>query len=201
MKSVIEDKKLIQKKGRDFRNYEILEDGVLFEYKNEGNYLKYKIPFDDIEFNEIINNKKPNRNEIILFASVIINISLFLFILMDNQITQPLLSAILFGMLGSISLWASKIFKKESIKFLEGKQNLSFYYSKDDEETVDNFINLLQEAKKNHFRQKNLKIDECVPTEIQRSNFLWMYRSNQITKEEYEDLIAQLENLRIIKGE
>lgn len=109
MKSVIEDKKLIQKKGRDFRNYEILEDGVLFEYKNEGNYLKYKIPFDDIEFNEIINNKKPNRNEVILFASVIINISLFLFILMDNQITQPLLSAILFGMLGSISLWASKI--------------------------------------------------------------------------------------------
>jgi len=130
MKSVIEDKKLIQKKGRDFRNYEILEDGVLFEYKNEGNYLKYKIPFDDIEFNEIINNKKPNRNEVILFASVIINISLFLFILMDNQITQPLLSAILFGMLGSISLWASKILKKESIKFLEGKQNLSFFLLK-----------------------------------------------------------------------
>jgi len=201
MKSVIEDKKLIQKKGRDFRNYEILEDGVLFEYKNEGNYLKYKIPFDDIEFNEIINNKKPNRNEIILFGSVIINISLFLFILMDNQITKPVLSAILFGMLGSISLWASKILKKESIKFLEGKQNLSFFYSKDDEETVDNFIHLLQEAKKNHFRQKNLKIDECVPTEIQKSNFLWMYRSNQITKEEYEDLIAQLENLRIIRGE
>jgi hypothetical protein len=201
MKSVIEDKKLIQKKGRDFRNYEILEDGVLFEYKNEGNYLKYKIPFDDIEFNEIINNKKPNRNEVILFASVIINISLFLFILMDNQITQPLLSAILFGMLGSISLWASKILKKESIKFLEGKQNLSFFYSKDDEETVDNFIHLLQDAKKNHFRQKNLKIDECVPTEIQKSNFLWLYRSNQITKEEYEDLIEQVENLRIIKGE
>ncbi|MCB0381197.1 MAG: hypothetical protein KDD24_08065 [Flavobacteriales bacterium] len=201
MKSVIEDKKLIQKKGRDFRNYEILEDGVLFEYKNEGNYLKYKIPFDDIEFNEIINNKKPNRNEVILFASVIINISLFLFILMDNQITQPLLSAILFGMLGSISLWASKILKKESIKFLEGKQNLSFFYSKDDEETVDNFIHLLQDAKKNHFRQKNLKIDECVPTEIQKSNFLWLYRSNQITKEEYEDLITQLDNLRIIKGD
>lgn len=201
MKSVIEDKKLIQKKGRDFRNYEILEDGVLFEYKNEGNYLKYKIPFDDIEFNEIINNKKPNRNEVILFASVIINISLFLFILMDNQITQPLLSAILFGMLGSISLWASKILKKESIKFLEGKQNLSFFYSKDDEETIDNFIHLLQDAKKNHFRQKNLKIDECVPTEIQKSNFLWLYRSNQITKEEYEDLITQLDNLRIIKGD
>jgi len=201
MKSIIEDKRLTQKKGSDFRYFEILEDGVLFEYKNEGNYLKYKIPFDDIEFNEIINNKKPNRNEIILFSSVILNISLLLFILMNNQITKPTLSAILFGIIGSISFWGAKIFKKESIKFLEGRQNLSFFYSKEDEETVDNFINLIQDAKKTHFRQKNLKIDEYVPTEIQKSNFLWMYRSNQITKEEYEDLVKQLDNLRIIKGE
>jgi len=84
---------------------------------------------------------------------------------------------------------------------LKGNKILAFFYSKDDEETVDNFIHLLQDAKKNHFRQKNLKIDECVPTEIQKSNFLWLYRSNQITKEEYEDLIEQVENLRIIKGE
>jgi amino acid permease len=130
MKSIIENKRLTQKKGSDFRYFEILEDGVLFEYKNEGNYLKYKIPFDDIEFNEIINNKKPNRNEIILFSSVILNISLLLFILMNNQITKPTLSAILFGIIGSISFWGAKIFKKESIKFLEGRQNLSFFTRK-----------------------------------------------------------------------
>jgi hypothetical protein len=84
---------------------------------------------------------------------------------------------------------------------LKGDKTLVSFTRKKMKKSVDNFINLIQDAKKTHFRQKNLKIDEYVPTEIQKSNFLWMYRSNQITQEEYEDLVKQLDNLRIIKGE
>lgn len=205
MKSTLENNKLTQKNGKDFRSFELYENGVIAEYKHEGDYSKYEVEFENIEFKEIIVNKKPNKAEVGLFFSVLINLFFLLYILVDQLEDKELSSTIIggagAGMIGGTSAWAAKLFKKEYIKHLKGKTTISFLYRNKEKEVVDEFIDMLKTAKQQYFRKTYLKIDEYIPTEQQKQTFLWLYQTNQIGKKEYEDMLNELENIRIIKGE
>jgi hypothetical protein len=205
MKSTLLNNKLTQKNGKDFRTFELYEKGVITEYKHEGDYSKYEVEFENIEFKEIIVNKKPNKAEVGLFFSVLINLFFLLCILVDQlkdkEISSTIIGGAGMGIIGGTSAWAAKLFKKEYIKHIKGNTTISFLYRNKEKEVVDDFIDMIKKAKQQHFRNTYLKIDEHIPTEQQKQTFLWLYQTNQIDKKEYEDMLNELENIRIIKGE
>lgn len=205
MKSTLEKSKLTQKNGKDFRTFELYEKGVIAEYKHEGDYSKYEVEFENIEFKEIIVNKKPNKAEVGLFFSVILNLFFLLYFLVDQlkdkELSSTIIGGVGMGIIGGTSAWAAKLFKKEYIKHIKGNATISFFYRKGEKELVDEFIERIKKAKKVHFRNTFLKIDEHIPTEEQKQTFSWMYQTKQIDKNEYEDMLKELENIRIIKGE
>ena len=205
MKSKLENNKLTQKTGTDFRSFELLENGVRTEYKHEGNYSNYEAPYHDIEFNEIIVNKKPNKAEVGLYFSVLLNLFLILYLVVqqvqDKDMSSTIIGGLGFGIIGGTSAWAAKLFKKEFIKHIKGVATISFFYRKGEEAVVDEFISKIKVAKRNHFRNIYLKIDEHIPTEQQKETFLYLYQNKQISQAEYEQVLKELENLRIIKGE
>lgn len=205
MKSILENNKLTQKNGKDFRTFELYEKGVIAEYKHEGDYSKYEVEFENIDFKEIIVNKKPNKAEVGLFFSILINLFFLVYFLVDQlkdkEISSTIIGGAGMGIIGGTSAWAAKLFKKEYIKHIKGNSTISFLYRKDEKIIVDEFIESIKKAKKWHFRNTFLKIDEHIPTEQQKQTFLWLYQTNQIEKNEYENMLKELENIRIIKGE
>lgn len=205
MKSTLQNKELTQKSGKDFRIFELYDKGIIAEYKHEGDYSKYEVEFEDIDFKEIIVNKKPNKAEVGLFFSVIINFFLLLYFLLDQvgdkEISSTTISGAATGIVGGVSVWGAKLFKREYIKHIRGNTTISFFYRKNDKEVVDEFIEMIKKEKNRYFKKTYLKIDEYIPTEQQKQTFLWLYQTNQIDKKEYEQMLNELDNIRIIKGE
>ncbi len=205
MKSNHENQKLKQKIGKDYRYFEIIENGVLVEYKHQGDYSKYEIEFENIDFAEIVVNKKANKMEVFLLVSIIINICFFILFLLDQvneeKLSSTIINGVAMGSIGAISVWAAKLFKREYIKHIKGNSTLSFSYRKKEQTEVDEFIGLIKIAKKNYFRSTYLKIDKYIPIQQQKQTFLWLYQTKQIDKAEYENMLEELENIRIIKGE
>jgi hypothetical protein len=99
-----------QRKGRQLRKYEILDDEVKAEVKTDTTYQSYNVKFDEIDFNEIVTDRKPNPAEIGFFISVMFNLILVA-ILVTNwaekmQIGTVAISSILTGIVSGMSVWA-----------------------------------------------------------------------------------------------
>lgn len=198
-------RELHQKEGKNYRKFAINEENLEVEFLYEGNYTKYQIDFEEIDFKEVISSRSASKIEIALLFSFLLNILLLLFILITNiesiSFSRNAIGSIAMGVFVVVGIWGAKLLKKENIKTLMGTQNISFIYKENDKKKVDDFINALKAAKKDNFRKRYVKIDEHIPTETQKANLLWLYQGEQIDKKEYEALLEELEKIRIIKGE
>ena len=66
-----------QKKWNHFRNFELLDEGVKYEYKVEEGYFSQTLKFETIGFDEQISDKKPSSVKVGLVLSILFNIILF----------------------------------------------------------------------------------------------------------------------------
>ncbi len=62
------------------------------------------------------------------------------------------------------------------------------------------FINELKAKQRDYIRKKYMEIDEYLPHESLRNNFIWLYESNYIDRQELQDLFDKLDKKVIIKG-
>ena len=80
----MEERLLIeQKRGRELRKYQILHDEVKPQIKTDSSYQSFSFKYDDIEFNEMVVDKKPNPVEIEFFFSVMFNLILVVVLISD----------------------------------------------------------------------------------------------------------------------
>ena len=121
-------KTLKHKRYPEFRNYEIVTNGLKIEFKTHESYNEQIVKFEDIGFEEQITNYKPSSFLTGLYISIFINILLTLFLFLDDF--KNLNSAVLSGVTGAItvamSIWARQLFKFEKIKLIKEQVNLSF---------------------------------------------------------------------------
>jgi hypothetical protein len=203
--SKIDDKKLTQTRGRGYRSFELAGDGVVVEYKEDRSYSKWKIPYEQVEFDEVCTNRKPENVEVALFVSFFFNmvaLAFFLAWLIDGKKLEYTLIGILSVLTISLmSAWARHLFKHEEIKRLDGEQSISFHYRETDKPVVDEFIETLRKSRRNFIRKKYATIDEYIPIETQQDSLLWMYQNKHIEKGEYERLLQELNDLRLIRGD
>jgi hypothetical protein len=191
-----------QKRGRQLRKYQILDDEVKAELKTDSTYQSFSFKFDDIEFNEMVVDTKPNPVEIGLFLSVMFNL-IFAVILVSDwaekmQIGTVAVSSTLMGVMSGMSIWAYNLFKFEREKILKGTQNIFLFYSKKDQGEVDVFIQTLKKKQKEYFRKTFMHFDDTLDLWTYENRLKWLLDKKFIEKEEYKNLQEEVNNRRLL---
>lgn len=189
---------LYQKRGRDFRKFELQAEELSIEMKTAGQYQAYKAKYEEIEFNEIISGTRPSTFETALFISVIINL-ICLTIIFGKNLSSETIGTIFMGFLSGLSLWAYNSFQFKNEKILKGAQNIFFYYTKKDVDAVDAFIEEIKKRQKLYIREKYMKIDDLLPLDNLENIFQWLYNRKFIERNELEVLIEELNNKKLIR--
>lgn len=194
-------KLLKQKQWPEFKNYELKEDGLQLETREDNQYINTLIDFEQIGSKEAIVNQKPNPIAVLAFISVFFNL-LFLLIYIGDLLDDPtVMSGAGMGITVGLSLWAMSVFKSSKQKVLQGGRNIGFFYNKKYKEDVDQFIIELHTQRKSYLREKYMRIDKHTPEPQLKSRYLWLRDTDIITEFELDELIAALENRRLINGE
>lgn len=195
---------LKHKKYPQFRNYEIISNGVKMEIKTNEFYNEHVVKFEDIGFEEQITRYKPSFVSVGLFMSVVLNIIFLMIFILDSidtgKLNTGILMAVSMGIIIGISAWGRSLFRFEKLKFLKGEVNLSFWYFKKYQVEVDEFIESLKQAKKEYFRNKYFVIDENEDFSLIIQRFYWLKTMEYITETEFQEKVSQLNERRVIRG-
>ncbi len=195
---------LIQNRGSDFRRYHFGYDGLKISTYIKETYQTYTYKYEDIEFAEIVTIQKPAIHSIILFFSVLLNLSLLLFIAapyilslsgIKHVICIPVIAAT-----AAMSVWGYFLFRKRLEKMLTGPINIVFFYDRNDRRIVDEFLESLKYKQKDFLRKKYMRIDQYIPVDQQQQRFSWMYERDFISRGELEILMEETDILRMSKG-
>lgn len=197
-------KSLKHKKYPQFKNYEIISNGVKMEIRTNEFYNEHIVKFEDIGFEEQITRYKPSVVSVGLFISVLLNILFIMVFIIESINTENLNSGILLavstGIIVGLSSWGRSLFRFEKLKFLKGEVNLSFWYFKKYQVEVDEFIESLKQAKKEYFRNKYFVIDENEDFSLIIQRFYWLKTMEYITETEFQEKVSQLNERRVIRG-
>ncbi len=196
--------RLHQSRGNDFRTYETAGDGLVAEYQLEGSYRSYRIPYESIDFDEIVTGSGPTRSQLLTLASVVANLLLALAIglLLAEFAAWAVWEAVVFAGLCVLPLlyWARKVLRQRKTKILEGSEDLEFYYDADERDAVDDFVGELKKAKTGYLHRKYLKIDRLLPLEEQKASVDWLYQNQQIERRIYQVYLEEYEHLKLLRG-
>ncbi|MGC1242421.1 MAG: hypothetical protein WA874_12580 [Chryseosolibacter sp.] len=201
----MEEKLIIeQKRGRQLRKYHILEDQVKAEIKTDNSYQSFAFKFDDIEFDEMVVDRKPNPVEIGLFISIFFNIIFTVLLISDwakkMQIGTVAISSVLMGVVSGMSIWAYNLFRFEREKILKGTQNIFLFYSKKDQTEVDNFIHLLKRKQREYFRNTYMHYDDTIDLWTYENRLKWLLDKKFIDKDEFRMFHEEI-NIRRLLGD
>ena len=199
----MEEKVIIeQKRGRQLRKYHILDDQVKAEIKTDTSYQSFAFKFDDIEFDEMVVDRKPNPVEIGLFISIFFNIIFTIVLISDwaikMQIGTVAISSVLMGALSGMTLWAYNLFRFEREKILKGTQNIFLFYSKKDQTEVDNFIQLLKKKKREYFRNTYMHYDDTIDLWTYENRLKWLLDKKFIDKDEFRVFQDEINGKRLL---
>ncbi|TAH25119.1 MAG: hypothetical protein EAZ07_08120 [Cytophagales bacterium] len=191
-----------QKRGRQLRKYQILDDEIKAELRTDSTYRAFSFKFDDIEFNEMVVDTKPNPVEIGLFLSVLFNLMFSVILISDwaekMQIGTVGVSSTLIGVVSGMSIWTYNLFRFEREKILKGTQNIFLFYSKKDQQEVDDFIQVLKNKQKEYFRKTYMYFDDTLDLWTYESRLKWLLEKRFIEKEEYKNLQEEITNRRLL---
>ncbi len=198
-------KKLHQKKGGSFRKYEILKKEISVEVKDQGEYRKMRVDLEELDFDELVIRRHPSVTQVVLFASVILNVLLAAALLVNWLTWDGINTILLFGVSAALVtgfvFWAVNLFRLRKDKLIRGDTTLAFFYDEEEVPEVDSFIETLKEAQKKHLRKEYMKFDELRSLDSHEDIFQWLVKNEHITRSEYLVLMDELAHLRIMGRE
>lgn len=190
--------RLKQKKLFQFREFTIEEKSIYVKMKSANEYNEWDVSFEELGFKKVYKSNPRTVNYIVasVTGSVIVLV-LFAYIFYPEQMSTGTLYVNLFlwGLVTVIFLLAGR---KDEIYLTGGSQNLAFFRSKPDQETVENFIDHLIRRAKERLKAKYTKIDKDLSEEVQLSNFYWLRNIEVISEDEYEHLKTELKTQKLL---
>lgn len=190
--------RLKQKKLFQFREFTIEEKSIYVKMKSANEYNEWDVFFEELGFKKVYKSNPRTVNYIVasVTGSVIVLV-LFAYIFYPEQMSTGTLYVNLFlwGLVTVIFLLAGR---KDEIYLTGGSQNLAFFRSKPDQETVENFIDHLIRRAKERLKAKYTKIDKDLSEEVQLSNFYWLRNIEVISEDEYEHLKTELKTQKLL---
>ncbi|MEL7160756.1 MAG: hypothetical protein AAFN92_08360 [Bacteroidota bacterium] len=194
--------RLHQYKGRDFRKFRIVEDGLLVEYKTLGRYDGYRLSWEEIDFDATVQGRSFDTRRLLRMGSVLLNVGLALWIvwLLWTGIRGTWW---FYGACGVATLcfvpWLIDIAKVQRYKKLLGEVTVAFYYRPADEEEVDAFIQALRRAKGRYLRERFLELDELLPLDEQVAVVQDLYLKKMISREDLAGVMEQVRMRRLFE--
>jgi hypothetical protein len=192
-----------QKKWPYYRKYEIKPDHLEIDFKTDNGTFIQIAWFEEIEFEVLIENKKPSPIKTGLAVSIMFNVILLILYLGDRfiDLNSPMNFQAMIAIPIVFIIFGKTYFRVEQLKFLLGGQKiLSFWYDDKNKKDVDSFILKLKEAKRNYIREKYLKIEELEESSAVRAKLSWLKTAEHIDENELKDWLERLEKRTIIKG-
>ena len=194
---------LHQKKGNDFRKYDILADGLQVETSIEGEYQTYKMRFEEIGFEDVVYSRKPSPITILLFISLLLNAVGLLVLLVRWLSKLGLEGGLISGITAALTVIIlglfNRLFQQQTEKVIEGTRSITFFYGNKEVQEVNDFITELKVKQKAYIRKKYMRIDHLLPVDQQEDTFYWLYEGDFISRTELEILMEELDNRRIME--
>jgi hypothetical protein len=203
-------KELKQKIFGEYRNYEIVPEGLKFETRTLGVYSQHTIKFETIGFDEHLVDYRLSKIIVALVVSVFLNFFFFLYLVImafPGAGTAAMcigvsgFSVVLFIFAITYAILVAKNgFKVQKTKFIKGQVNIMFLYFERFQADVDTFIADLKIARRDYFRNKLLKFEVHEQAEFAKQKIAWLKGADYITTDEYMEWIGYIENRKIIEG-
>jgi hypothetical protein len=189
--------KLKQKSKFTTRSYELIEDGIKFEYKRFFQTNEEVIPFEEVPDNRVIFNEFPKKS---FFAALILTIiALFIFVsyFFTAKKTDEIESTFFYLSIASVFWIYFWLNKNSYIVLAYNNIHLFFFQKTPSKESVESFINLVIEKRNEYIEGKykdhvfNYDTNgSSVSTEIYK---LYNLKEQEIiSEEEYEQLKDEL---------
>jgi hypothetical protein len=188
---------LRQKRGRDFRNYEIVPTGLKVEFREDNDYTQQVIKFEIINFDEVITRKKPSPLGVMLFFSLLVNVFL-LAAQFYQEVGSGALSVVSTGSVVLLSILGNEIFAVRKAKLLTGNATIPFWYFKKHIQPVDEFIGALKAAKIEYYRNTYLKIEIYEDLDTVRQRIIWLRTQDMISDDELTEWLLLVEAKRLL---
>lgn len=186
------DNVLEQKRGRTYRKHILLPDKILVETRTLSKNTKYEVKLDRIG-NDIQYQSESDKGHKIWFYFFLIMPLILLSLSITGQMPQYKLGFIIF--ISSLSFLCAmlRFIKKpqDDIFLAGGQNNLVFFRTIPNEERVLEFINQIQEAKKNYIKEKHAKVDVHLPEEVFIGKLNWLKSIEIIDETEFEELLNE----------
>ena len=183
--------KLEQSKLFVKRKFELTDKGLVYEFKNLTSSLKLEIPYEEIGTKRIY--QKLTNNNLLFFAIFMFFASAaktYYFIIGEHDdVIFTLVVQSIFVFTSFMTYYGYKdyvLIEAVNPPFIE------FYAKRPNEETVENFINELQNRTKTYLIRKYAERDNNISLESQLETVSILKNRNIINEVEYEELTNKL---------
>ena len=193
---------ITQKYRGELRHYAINNDHLKCELKTNGQFHAFNIPFEKIDFDEFVVDRKPSASQVLLLISLVFNILLVLILCSDWLIALGLSESMLsgIGMASSMGLmvWGYTILKFYREKILRGEENIFLLYNGVFKLETDTFIHELKERHKFYFRVKYLYQGTGVDLSTYEYHLKWLLHKNYISEKEFLEKLDEINKSRLL---
>ena len=194
--------KLHQQKGRDYRKFRITRDALLVERKSIGRFDGYKLDWEDIAFDSVVQGRGFDLRQTFLLGSILLNVVFAFWVvwLLWAGIRGTwwfYVPAVLAGLCFVYPF--IQLAREERLKILYGDSNVTFYYRPEDEERVDTFIEQMKLARDSYLRERFLKIDDLLPLDDQVKLIQNLYLAKRISREDLAQVMEEVKMRRLFE--
>nr|WP_297166513.1 hypothetical protein [uncultured Dysgonomonas sp.] len=185
--------KLTQKKGFNFRKFQLYNNKIIIEERSASKITKYDIELDEIGYRIYHEKDNTTIGQIVTWIFVCIPFILIIIYFLEDD-KKGGLGIIAFN---TVIWWGFALFSflkqnKDDLILTGGQSSISFYRNKPNEQNVLDFIKILIEVSKKYIRDKHLIFKEYETEEEIINRLKWMLAIEVITNKEYDIIREEL---------
>lgn len=190
---------LMQKSFGSYKHYKIKKDRVVITTKNINTYEEFYIKLDKLGLDL---TRKQTKSILILIPFYLVFTGLELYVLIDEYKKGAGFLELLFWVVAVLLFGTGAVYsffqKKDKVFLQGGIRVLELDGANPDRNTVDSFIEHLQNAIRNYYKLKLAVIDAALDEETQIENYRWLKEIDAISNDEYEDLLNSLKIKKLL---
>jgi hypothetical protein len=192
-----------QKRLFDRKEITIMEDHLVVRSKSVKEELRYKVNFEDLGFETMFRKTRPSG---LIFGLVLLLDAGALTGLWNafsgvGDAQDRSVAVISFLILAAVTVFMIWHRRKSFIYLTGGNKTVGLFANIPNSLIVENFINEIHQAMRDHIRSKYLPFRETMSVEDKLELLEWLKKEKIIHEKEYEDLLMDINLERLISDQ
>lgn len=186
-----------QKKLFETREYQIVEEGLLFKRTSLREKVEFLVRFERIGFDVVWRTDKLSQLPQLVFVPVaLLGAAAVVTGLQDgiNSVSMTIFGSFCFLVFTGLALnqWFERSRSRAIITCAEGSYEFDLIGDVPGRSEVETFINEIHDAARKYLRTKYFKADPYLHPEMQRNKFEWLVTVKAITEDEMFEMLKKL---------